>query len=82
MGYEADKSILAAMERPFEFSCLSTGRYGDFDLCKAQYASGETVSIVKSEDMKAITLEKCPLAHTFGSVYICGCPVRSYLHKK
>ena len=60
---------------PHEFGCLATGRCGDREICKVDYAYGGNVLRIASEKQLP-----CPYHVAFGYIQLCTCPIRDYLH--
>lgn len=59
------------------FSCLSTGKCGDRDMCEVEYADGKNMLVLKSKEAAS-----CPYRMSFGTVLMCTCPTHFDIHKQ
>ena len=57
------------------FSCLTTGKCGDREMCPVEYANGEPLLFLKDRKYAA-----CPYRLPFGDRQICRCPVHYAMH--
>ena len=77
MIYVIPDEILKKTNCPHHFSCLTTGKCGDKDMCEADYADGLNVLFLKAKKPA-----KCIHRISFGYSQMCSCPTRYAIHKK
>ncbi len=71
------KVIIETMDCPHNFSCLTTGKCGDKELCRIQNNVADDISLLQT-----ICRADCPYRKSLGSMQVCRCPTRNAIFRK
>jgi hypothetical protein len=77
MKIEVPNSVISETTRcPFQFSCLTTSRCGDEEMCNVESANGKNVLFVTGNAQSVAH----PYSVLFGHGRVCACPTHYWLH--
>ena len=77
MIYTISADILKETDCQNDFSCLTTGKCGDREMCEVDYLNGPNVSFLKTKEYA-----NCIHRLNYGGMQMCNCPTRYAIHKK
>jgi hypothetical protein len=78
MKFDIPAEVLATtLECPHSFSCLTTGKCGDKELCSIQNYVADEISILQTKSRA-----DCPYRKVLGTMQICRCPTRNAIVRK